>query len=227
MAPTPRRKRLLERICAETGSVVTNSRNAHILAGMFNRYRPHGDGLERVLAGEDVECAVRSRIKRVYEVSTPGSDPRDLYFVVRQPQPVDPPSAVRHATDYLHGIERLADFMKDSETRAAVKALTVTAGHDMGFAPDEDAPALLHDCIGDFLAKFQPKHNELFFLKEALYSMANDYFLMGWMLWPAIQETTQLPDLLDPYFAFWRHGLRLEFSASGRVHLRIPGDAPP
>jgi hypothetical protein len=216
---------LLERICAETNLVVTSSLDADVLAGIFNRYRPHGDGLERLLTGEGVEGAVRSRIKRVYEVTTPGWDPRDLYFVVRQPEPIDSPSAVRHAADYLLGIERLADFMKDSETRAAAKALTVTAGPHTGFAPDEDTSALIYDCVTDFLAKFQPERNELFFLKEALYSMENNYFLMGWMLWPAISETASLPDLLDPYFALWSHGLRLEFSAGGSVYVRIPGDA--
>jgi len=172
-----------------------------------------------------VEGAVRSRIKRVFEITTPGWDPRDLYFVVREPQPVDSPSLVRYATGYVRGIEQLADFMKDAETRAAAKVLTVTASQDIEFPRDEDTQALIYDCVTDFLSEFQPERNDLFFLKAALYSMANDYFLMAWMLWPAIEETTSLPDLLDPYFALWSHGLTLHFSAGGRIHVRSPGTA--
>lgn len=221
MVSTSAASPLLERIRVETGLVVTSWEDEHVLTGMFNQFRPYGDGIERILSDTGVEGAVRSRIKRVYEASAPGCYTTDLYFIVRQPKPLDAPTAMRYAEEYLRGIERLATLLGCSDYGPTLKSLTVTAANDTTVigALDEDNQSMVYECVADFLADFQPDRHELFYLNEALYSMTATYFLMAWMLWPVIQQSTPLPDLLDPYFALWSHGLSLHYAQGNKVYV--------
>jgi hypothetical protein len=217
---------LLQRIFAETGLVVSKPEDQHILAGMFNRYRPNGDGVERILEGDGVEGAVRARVMRIFEATARAGKSGDLYFVVRQPEPMDPQMAVQYASDYLNGIGRLADFVNDSKTRELVASLIVSPHPNTPFARDERVAAHIWECVGDFLAKFQPDRDELFILKEALYSMANDLVLTAYVLWPAVQRSVSLPELLDPYFNLWRHRIGLDFSTDGHAYVKPKTDLP-
>ena len=62
---------LVARIKAETGLTVSSSTDQHLLTGLLNRYRPDGVGLERILSDQGIEGAVRTRIKKVLEVTAP------------------------------------------------------------------------------------------------------------------------------------------------------------
>lgn len=109
-----------------------------------------------------------------------------------------------------------------AEFHDTVKSLSIQWESEDGFTPDEDIPLLIYECLTDFLAKMQPEQNEIFFLKEALYSLANDYFLMAYLLWPAIQENVPLPNIMDSYFDIWFHGIKLNFSNDGTVFVKTP-----
>jgi len=213
---------LLARIRRETGLEISGARDQHILSGLFNRYRPNGEGLDRILAGEAEEGAVRDRIQRVFKLTASSWSPGDIYFVLRRFEPIDESMAVKLVRDHFNGIALLADLTGDVETRDAVRSLTVERHSIGGFTLDESVPVLIYECLTDFLAKFQPDLNELFILKEALYSMTNDYFLAAYLLWPVIQASVPLPDVLDAYFAIWRHGLKLDYIADGFVFVRRP-----
>jgi hypothetical protein len=216
-----RAKGLLERIVTEANLESSAELDQDVLSGVFNRYRPTGEGLERILGKEGVEGKVRARIKRVIEVTASSLKPDDWYFVLRYPQPIDRDDAVKLVESYLRDLAQLAEFAGADEARDAISSLAVVQSSNTSFTRDESVPTLIYECLTDFLAGFQPDQNELFALKEALYSMANDYFLMAYMVWPAVQESTGLPTLLDSYFEVWSHGISLDFSTDGSVFVRI------
>jgi hypothetical protein len=215
-------KSILSRIHSETGLELSRVLDQNNLSGIFNRFRPNGDGLDRIFEDKDTEGKVLSRLRRVFEVTASSWKAGDIYFVLRKFEPIDHYSAIKLVNGYLNGIVRLADFMGDSETHDTVKSLSIQWDSEDGFTLDEDIPSLIYECLTDFLAKMQPEQNEIFFLKEAFYSLANDYFLMAYLLWPAIQENVPLSNIMDSYFDIWFHGIKLNFSNDGTVFVKTP-----
>lgn len=216
------RNKLTSRIQTETGITVSGSKDRHLLSGVFNRYRPSGDGLGRIFLGEGVEKAVTTRLKRIFDATVQSWHPEDMYFVIRKHDPIDPRHMQELATKFLKGVYLLADFIGDRETCDVVASLSAVKKAEAKAKAilNEDTPVVIHECVTDFLAKFQPEKNEIFILKEAIYSMANDYFLMAYVLWPAIEESVPLHGVLDSYYDLWRHGVALEYSADGCVYVR-------
>ncbi len=209
---------LLTRLKTEMGLDPGAALDPYTLGGLFNRFRPDGDGLERLFAQDAVQLAVLARIRNVFKASAPSYLKTDLYFVMRRVDPCSIGEARQWADAHLAGMQHLADFVGDTETQRAIAMLRSAPG---GVGTEDVVTTLVYDCYTDFLAEFQPSQDELFLLKEALYSMANDYYLMGYMLWPAIQKATGLPPLLDPYFEMWRHGVRL--AGNGAVTIDAQG----
>ncbi len=178
----------------------------YALAGLFNRFRPDGEGLERLFGADPVQQAVLTRIRHVFEATASSWKPGDLYFVVREAEAIDCDRAQMLASAHVTGLEKVAQLRGDTQTQRALAMLRKYPDRRQVQAV---AATLMYECFTDFLAQFQPAQDEVFLLKEALYSMANDYYLMAYMLWPAIRKATGLPDLLDPYAELWRHGVRI------------------
>jgi hypothetical protein len=190
---------------------------------MFNRYRPDGQGLESLLGNNnDVEREVLARIRRVFDAASSGWDPCDLYFVVRQPTPVNEMKAIQLAETFLNGLKNFADFLGDAELRDALEGRRITLQAPKGQEVDEDTPTMVYECLTDFLAEQQPAQNDLFALKEAIYSMANDYFLMAFILWPAMKITGPASNAFDGYYELWRCGIGLKYFAAGDVAVTLP-----
>jgi hypothetical protein len=213
---------LRERIETETGLSVREGFDTHELAGLFNRYRPEGVGLERLLSGDGVEGEVRARIKRVFDVTAPGADPGDWYFVIRRHESLDRAAAIKVARDYLLSMQRLAEFIGDTEVRDALSALKVESHPPAAVAEDDDVPVMLYESFTAFLPSFARDGREILLLEEALYSMANDYSLMAYMLAPVIPLGGEARGALDPYFDVWRYGITLKFFAGGIVSVGLP-----
>lgn len=188
------------------------------LTGMFTRFRPNGAGLERLFEQDPVQLAVLARIKNVFHASALSWRPTDFYFVMRVFDPLSEREARKLADEHLAAMQQLADFVGDTETQHAISLLRASPDA----SGDDVISTLVYDCLTDFLAGFDASQNALFVLDEALYSMANDYYLMAYMLWPAIQQQTGLPALLDPYFEMWRHGLQLADDGSVSVAAGQP-----
>ncbi len=173
---------------------------------MFNHLRPFGDGVECMFGPDPVQQAVLNRIRQVFHASAASWRPSDIYLVMRNNAPIGLDQARVLAHAHLAGMESIAKFSCDRETEHALVMLREQPG---GPAVEDVITTRVYDCFTDFLARFQPAHDPMFLLKEPLYSLANDYYLMAYMLWPAINTATGLPDLLDPYFDLWRHGVQL------------------
>jgi hypothetical protein len=212
---------LIQRIQTETGLSITPDGDPHRLAGMLNRYRPMGEGLERLLGNDAVEQAVHARLRRIYEATAPGCKSGDLYFVVRQPSPIDASQAMNLAREHVARMAQLAVHLKDSEVAEALAEVEVTSDPAGAAGQDDDLGILVYEFLTDFLAGLQPRQHEIFFLKEAFYSMANDYFLMAYVVWPAAGLPESLAAAMDPYFELWRHGVELKFRGKS-VTVKLP-----
>lgn len=214
---------LIERIEAATGIVVPAPTDSHRLSGIFNRYRPDGAGLELLFEASGIEGKILSRLKKVFLATAPGWKPGDLYFTVRQFSPMSPATAATIVEDYLTGFRSFAEKIGNSEVAGALSSVKVVSDNAIGKSEDEDVAVMMYECLTDFLATQQPRQHEAFMLKEALYSMANDYFLMAYVLWPAMGFEDELSHALDNYFEMWRHGIGIKFFKGGLVAVSLPG----
>jgi hypothetical protein len=159
---------------------------------------------------------VRARVEKVFEATASSWEPGDLYFVIRQFAPLDQASAANIAGAFSAGIKRVADYVGESELSGKLERSKVVLSRPTDLASERDLPDMMHDCLTDFLVTMR-EHHEIFVLKEALYSMANDYYLMAYMLWPALQFTGDMSGVLNSYIDLWRHGIRLEFFENGCI----------
>jgi len=208
---------LATRILKETGIAVADAAGAAALAGMFDRYRPHGDGLERLLGNGAVERAVRDRLKAALAAAAPGNPPGVSRVTDAQLADI--------LASWLRGAGTVADLAGDAQALRELALAQVVAVPSPGAAIDDDRATLLYETVTDFLARWQPGASPLFLLKEAVWSLADDYFLMAWILWPAhALDNDQALDALDGFFEAWRHRLRVVFFAGHDVGARrLPG----
>jgi hypothetical protein len=205
---------LISRIAAETGVSIRSAADEDKLFGMFDRYRPHGAGLERLLSDQGIEGRVRARLQRVFDVTAPGRQPGDAYFVVRRYEPIDETRAVELTRVYLNGLQKLAEHMGNMALSRELSSLKIVANSPSGLDPDEDMGIQIYECVTDFLRRFQSERNVIFVLREGLYSMSADYFLAAYILWPAIESIELAPGAMEGYFDIWRHGVKLKYFAN-------------
>ncbi len=210
---------MLSRIAAETGLLVSRPSDQHILSGIFNKYRPNGVGVERILAGGPLEEMVCSRVRQVFDATSKSWVPGDFYFVVRNSPDVSEADASEFARKYLCGLFRVAEISENNEVCEIISSLNIVEKSSDLIELNDDVSISIYECLTDFLAKMQPDKNEIFILKEAFYSMANDYALMAYMLWPVICDEKLPIDNLDGYFELWRHGLTLKFYGGDEVYI--------
>ena len=208
---------LLERINAEArdtvGEIITGFEDSYKLAGIFNAYRPNGDGVER-LFGHDAEGQlILQRVLAIYRATSVGWRPGDLYFIVRQPAPVEPMAAVALAHSFLSDIRALTKAVGVADP---CEELPKEVCFSSQKKTQEMHPVEFTETLGDILAELDPTQIPAVLLQEAVYSMANDYQLTTYVLWPllAAKYGIQTP-LMDSYFELWRHGIRLTVEEEG------------
>lgn len=206
---------LLSRLKTEVGLGANASLDPYALAGLFTRFRPDGAGVDRLFGQDAVEQAVLARIRRVLKASASSWKPGDLYVVLRKFDPISANDAAKLVDEHLAGMEKLAAYTGETEAQRAIASLRSNPGASAG---EDIVDTLVYECLVDFLAEFEPSDDPLFLLAEALYSVAADYYLMAYMLWPVIHKLTGLPDLLDPYFEMWRHGVKLAGDGTVSLH---------
>jgi hypothetical protein len=214
--------KLIDRIRETLGLNFLAADVQYRLGGLFNRYRPDGDGLKNLLNENGVEGEVLCRIRKIFLVTAPHWRPSDLYFVIRRYEDINSESALGIVQNYLEGFRLFAEYNGNFELACTLKNLKFTSKFPDASALNDDVSVMMYECITDFLAIQQVHKNELFLLKEALYSMANDYFLSAYALWPAMDFPENLRFAFDSYFDIWRYGIRILFFTDGSVTFELP-----
>ena len=202
---------LLETIARETGVIVRGEEDRHKLAGVFNRYRPNGFGLERLFNAQGVEGDVLSRLRRLFKATESGP-PSDLYFLVQDPPAIGQSAAIELAEKHVESVRAL--LWARGDARSAT--LIATASPQFVSLPEpgsNDLERAIHEHLTDWLGACS-QVEDLMVLEEAIFSMASDYWLTIYVLWPAL--TPSFPtEIAAPYFELWRHGLAVKFSSQG------------
>src|SRR4051794_32717661 len=76
--------------------------------GVFQGYRPHGDGVEEVFAGLPDAPEYAERVRSVCRAAFHPDWARDAYFVVRAPGPATDEELVGFGQELLSGLRLLA-----------------------------------------------------------------------------------------------------------------------
>lgn len=100
--------------------------------------------------------------------------------------------------------------------------------HVIPHAPNEDTgddddslDCLIYETERDWSGTIEPISFHANLMSEAYYSIANNYFLSGYLTWPWYRHnsTSSLKEPYTPYFELWRRGARCCFEAEDRISV--------
>ena len=89
---------------------------------------------------------------------------------------------------------------------------------------DEDAPdVLIYEVANDFMISLSNDCPEIYFMREAFYSIANDYFLRHYFMWPIyISPLKEAGNPFMPYYEMTLRGLKMALCDNGLCKFFIP-----
>ena len=93
--------------------------DADSLIGFFQIFRPDGSAIDGLYSDLDVGQALHARLDKLYAVAGNDRRPqggRDAYFVIRNPEPLDPELARQLGFGWLQGLRELARCVGDAMT---------------------------------------------------------------------------------------------------------------
>jgi hypothetical protein len=222
----------LKRIAGDTSDMQWDGDS---LGGFFLKFRPDGKGVEEVLEGVEMGDEILNRLLLFYEATSPGK-PEDFYFKVKDLPAISSDEAKRLVTEYL---EKMAEFAREDDTGSSdakrmVKLLRkflkrtpnikVTEGQAPRRQEDEesDLGALIPYVISDLIIEADAVESLAMQLEEGLYSMAADYNISGFILWPLYRDCFDTEDPFASYFEMWKHGITIDVPDNKHVVAYIP-----
>jgi hypothetical protein len=194
------------------------------LYGFFQRFRPDGRGVARVFQGVKMGDAVLARLLPFSQHTKEGAE-RDAYFVVRKPQVTNRQELLELMTQYLEKVRQMAVAADVRGLRELVTLLgSIQIEIKQGEAPPhpvspEPSFALIYDTLIDWFGSLEPVPSDVLLLEEAFYSMACEYPLAWYIMWPLYRESTAIQDPFAPYFQLWIR--RAEFRFTNRELLTV------
>lgn len=219
-----------------------NPDDSETLVGAFQKFRPDGKSLEKVFERAPCGEAIMERLFQVYE--TTGEARRsdgmsDAFFIVRNPEKIDPGEALDVATEFFEQLHQLALENDVSELNSVLNPLP-TIRIIEGKAPkhpkaeleksnllhamQKQAPAVIDKFLGkhDESGQRLPQQEFAQFLGPALYFVACDSFLRDYLLWPLVAEYSALDDPFEPYFWLWSKGAKYRIFNNNQIDLYFP-----
>lgn len=197
------------------------------LYGFFQRFRPDGNRLEEALLPLPNGRAVFERMKAIYAATKSGwtdGESSDGYFVVRNPLPIEPPEAEALVRKHLKQVAKIADEAGAEELVELLRAPTFSLSREA--APDSpdrhDTDLTIYDTLCDWVGALESDPPEVADLREAFYSIACDYPLSWYAMWPWFADATQLVDPFEPSFQLWRHGVEYRFDGPSSATIYVP-----
>ncbi len=212
------------------------------LFGFFDCFRPDGTGVERVFTGVVGGDEIVQRLLKVYEY-TKESFKRFTYFIVCRPAFAAPERLENLTTQHLEKVRQIARSIQPESTESKQLHTSIIAGAaelaslmetlpqieikreaaPTRTLPDYDAPeTLLYDVVGDwFSVLISPIQSDALLMGEAFYSIACDYYIARYLMWPLYRRSTAVWEPFAPYFQLWTHGARPIFEKPGLVTLYV------
>ncbi|WP_020470807.1 hypothetical protein [Zavarzinella formosa] len=182
--------------------------------GVFQGYRPHGDGVDEVFASLEDSPNYAARVRSVCQAAFHPDWARDAYFVVRTPPLSNDTELIDFGKDLLAGLRLIAVLATLSGHRelheyiGAVDGVVVVPSGECDRRNDDHA--LVQDSLGDILRGFYDYGHRTVHLREGFYSVACDYWLAWYLQWPYFQKWIPR-DVFRPYFELWSRGCEVVF----------------
>jgi len=197
------------------------------LYGFFQRFRPGGEKLDEALLPLPNGRPVYDRLKEIYAATSIGwkdNETSDGYFVVRNPPPIKPSEIESLIREYLGTVAEIAALAGAAELAEPLQVATFTfASGPAPESPDRhDTELSIYDTLCDWVASLETAPSELADLREAFYSIACDYPLSWYLMWPWYAAATAIEDPFQPYFQLWRHGIEYRFDGPSSVIVYVP-----
>ena len=221
----------IERCRLVAGLNEATESGADSLIGMLQALRPNGDRLDELFAGLEQGDALVERTRQLYDVAGDDARPsggRDAYFVIRNPQPLDPDRTGELASAWVDGVRQMALAIGQEEVAemlAPAPSIRVLEGIPPKH-PKEDAekshllktlqskaPAMTDQIDADPLARV---------LRPAFYFAACDAMLRDYLMWPVYRSVFGLDDPLAPYFELWKHGVKYRVFTESQIDIYLP-----
>lgn len=206
--------------------------DADSLIGLFQAFRPDGDGVAELLASLPLGTPLTERLLQVFHAAGNDARPqggRDVYFVIRRPRQLSVEVTEHHTTRWLEGMKRLAEQVGDSQTAAILNRpirLRVLEGKPPKHPknPEERTELLtaLLDRCPKLTAEVADVDENAALLRSAYYFLACDPMLRDYLMWPFYREVTGLEDPLRDYFPLWSHGVKYRSYATDQLDLYLP-----
>lgn len=193
-------------------------KNEDDLFAFFDCFRPDGKGVERVFAGVVGGDEIVERLLKVYECTKESVNPWG-YFIVCRPAPATPERLVDLTTQHLDKVKQIAISFGETELASLLETLPeIKIKREAAPArtqPDDDAPeTIIYDMSGDWFGGLDPVPSDALLMKEAFYSIACDYNIAHYLMWPLYRQSTDIEEPFAPYFALWTHGAHARAIAS-------------
>jgi hypothetical protein len=184
--------------------------------GFFNQFRDDPVGLKKSLSGIPKATAIASRLQAAFDAAAPSGD--DEYLVVRTP----PALAKKKAESLVRThVKALRTMARDVENQDAVDFLAQELDVRLTKKP---APRFEQDSIDTIFYELEidwfvslRRNAFVSAMKEAAYSLAADYRLARYVLWPLLGRRD---DPYSAYFELWRHGAELRWHPS-KIMLHV------
>jgi hypothetical protein len=201
------------------------AREEHDLAGLFQAFRPAGEGVERLFDGSPLGQRILSRLNRMYAATAPSYGPGDAYFVPRVAT-CDEATALLWASDHIASMRDIAAARGDESLAKVLDSAAprvIRGQQPTSTQMDRDSPAArMYEAVTDYLRSIQPAASELLLLKEAFYSIANDCYIQGYLMWPLYASSASHHEPFAAYFELWCAGGGLDFPTEGDCRVYLP-----
>jgi hypothetical protein len=191
--------------------------------GFFQTFRPLGDGVDEALVGVPHAAELTGRLVAVYRATASGwrrGNSEDLYCVVRDPARLEDTRAIDLVRQHLAALASMAldlDLTDPSLQLDPTLPVDIIRGAPAPPIDRDGIETALYELQGDWFdaRPFVPLAHAM---REAMYSLACDYPLAHFVLWPLVGDGDR--DLYAAYFDLWRHGAELRAApAAWVVHL--------
>lgn len=197
-------------------------RSEEDLAYVFQNFHDHPAGLDALFSDMKAGAEVSARLKAVFTASD--SNAASAYFLVKHPPPLPVDKALALVQQHLDNLSAMS-----RATRAGLDGVldgmsVRRAQQKTDFTPKtgDNPAAWLYDLVFDFTGTLKPCDQEATLLEEAFYSIANDIYLKGYLMWPFYARESDLEDPFAPYFELWRHGVEIGFRGEDECLVYVP-----
>lgn len=185
--------------------------------GFLHEFCREEQELKKALDGVPCAVAVASRLKRVFAASR---GIQQAYVIVKRPPRLTEGDALVLARKHLLSLVNMARELGNDEALQILSSVTqFQTTRAVRPKPQTDSPETMVYELE--LSWFREVCDDPFAgaMSEATYSLAADFMLAHFVLWPFARRRSEP---YDAYFDLWRHGATLSWSGPSCVNVHLP-----